>query len=59
MEIAGRARNDGFVKGIKFFQTVFLEGDVVVAVEVVETDDAAFDHLFEETFDEVGPDEAG
>ena len=58
-DLTGRARNDGFVKGFQFFQTILFEGYVVVVVEVVEADDGAFGHLFEETFDEVGTDEAG
>ena len=47
------------MKGFKLAEAVLFEGDVVVVVEVVEADDGAFGHLFEETFDEVGADEAG
>ena len=47
------------IKGFQFLQAVFLQGDIVVVVEVVDAHDGAALHVVEETLDEVGTDEAG
>lgn len=47
------------MEGFKFLEPVFLQGNIVVAVEVVDAHDSAALHVVEEAFHKVGTDKAG
>lgn len=47
------------MEGFELTKSVFLEGDVVVVVEIVDIDNSGGRHLGEETLDEVAADETG
>ena len=59
MEIAGRACNDGFVKGCYLAETVLFQRDIVIVVQAVKTDDVDVFSGLQQSHDKIGTDEAG